>query len=111
MKTILVTCLLTAVAVISWAQGNEPVQRSSSPSGLRINDSGQIAGSAVLNNRTALTPVELNNAATAPAKQAAGKSTVQIQGNTAIKANAKNLHSVATGGYSAAGNEVGAIGK
>ncbi|MBV5337088.1 MAG: hypothetical protein J0653_03695 [Deltaproteobacteria bacterium] len=102
--------LLTAVSAIAWAQGYEAVQRSSSPSGLKINDSGQAAGAAAWSNNNAASSGELSNA-TSSSQQASGKSSVQIQGNTAIKANARNLNSVAAGRNSAAGNEIGAIGK
>ncbi|MEI7611400.1 MAG: hypothetical protein WCK63_00755 [Betaproteobacteria bacterium] len=106
-----VLLLLMAGSTFAWAQGNEPVPRSSSPSGLRINDSAQVGGSGGLNaSNAASASGELNNA-TSSSQQASGKSAVQIQGNTAIKANARNLNSVAAGRNSAAGNEIGAIGK
>jgi hypothetical protein len=103
--------LLMAVSAFAWAQGNEPVPRSSSPSGLRINDSAQAGGSGGVNaSNAASSPGELSNT-TSSSQQASGKSAVQIQGNTAIKANARNLSTVAAGRNSAAGNEIGAIGK
>lgn len=109
MKRILIPLLLM-VSVSALAQGNEPVQRSSSPSGLKINDSGQTAGAGALNN-AAPAAGEPSSAVASSAQQASGKSAVQIQGNTVIKASARNLSSVAAGRNSAAGNEVGAIGR
>ena len=101
--------LLMAVSAFAWAQGNDPVPRSSSPSGLRINDSAQVGGGLNASNAASVSG-ELNNA-TSSSQQASGKSAVQIQGNTAIKANARNLNAAAAGRNSAAGNEIGAIGK
>ncbi|MEI7430022.1 MAG: hypothetical protein WCL27_06160 [Betaproteobacteria bacterium] len=103
------SCLLMTVSFFALAQGNETVQRSSSPSGFKINDNIQV-GASERNNNIAPSSGELNNA-TSSSQQASGKSAVQIQGNTAIKANARNLNSVAAGRNSAAGNEIGAIGK
>ena len=110
MRTVLSLCLLMGLSGVAAAQGNEVVQRSSSPSGLRISESGPVGASSWTTNSVAPAATELN-AAPAQATQAAGKGTVQIQGNTAIKASAKNLNSTAAGRNSAAGNEVGAIGK
>jgi hypothetical protein len=95
--------------VVDAQQGNEIVQRSSSPLGLRIQDNRQ-AGTDALNTSSALAG-ERNTAGSAAAQGGNVKGALQIQGNTTIKANARNVNAVAAGRSSAAGNEVGAIGK
>ena len=108
MQKVLVGFALLALPVLVFAQqGNESVQRSSSPLGLRIQDSRQ-TGAEALNTSSALAG-ERNTAGSAA--QGGNVKSVQIQGNTTIKANARNVNAVAAGRSSAAGNEVGAIGK
>ena len=110
MQKFLVGFALFALPVLVFAQqGNESVQRSSSPLGLRIQDNRQ-AGTDALNTSSALAG-ERNTAGNAAAQGGNTKGALQIQGNTTIKANARNLNAVAAGRSSAAGNEVGAIGK
>lgn len=114
MRLVLVTCLLVVWPGFALAQGNETVQRSSSPSGLKIRDSGPTTGRGeTLNNNAEPSSGERNSSTTTAtsSQQTGGKSSIQIQGNTKIKAQARNLNSVSTGINSAAGNEVGAIGK
>ena len=111
MQKVLVGFVLVALPVLAFAQqGNESVQRSSSPLGLRIQDNRQ-AGTDALNTSSSLVG-ERNTAGNAAAAQGGNaKGAIQIQGNTTIKANARNISAVAAGRSSAAGNEVGAIGK
>jgi hypothetical protein len=112
MQKVLVGFFLVALPVLVFAQqGNEIVQRSSSPLGLRIQDNRQAGtGTDALNTSSALAG-ERNTAGSAAAQGGNVKGALQIQGNTTIKANARNVNAVAAGRSSAAGNEVGAIGK
>ncbi len=114
LKFIAAVLTLVLPALVS-AQENIPVSRSSSPSGLRIQDTASpltTSGDAVNSTQGAggnigkkeSTPDNLQT--TNPAK-----SPVQIQGNTSLKATARNLGAISTGHRSVAGNEVGAIGK
>ena len=113
MQKVILALFLAALPVIAFTQGNEVVQRSSSPSGLRIKENTQAVGNATesLNNSAAAVSDGNNNSSSTSTAQAGSKNAVQIQGNTAIKANARNLNTVSTGRNNAAGNEVGAIGK
>ena len=111
-----VMCVLLVFlgASMAWGQqGGEIVQRSSSPSGLKIRE-GLPTGGGVLQSSTSSSVAEekaANAGASAGGTPQAGSGAVQIQGNTAIKANVRNMNSAAVGVNNAARNEVGAIGK
>ena len=95
-------------------QANEVVQRSSSPSGMIVRDSPSLPGGgsgAVLNSAAPAARGDDGNSTQGNAFQAAGKGNVQIQGNTNLKANARNLNATSVGRDNATGNAVGAIGK
>lgn len=110
----MVVFIFAAASISAYAQTSDMVQRSSSPLGMRIQGgpqgSVQQSGTGALTSGTA--PGSDGSAATGSASATANSAgNTQIQGNTAIKAGARNLSSTATGRSSAAGNEVGVIGK
>lgn len=111
MCKVVVTLILAVSPFLACAQGTEGVQRSSSPLGMRIQGNAQQEGAETrnANNSNASSPASEGNAVANTASSA--KSRTQIQGNTSINASARNLNAVAAGRSSAAGNEVGAIGK
>ena len=110
MKTLIAGLALVAMVSAAFAQqANEPVQRSSSPSGVRIQEGGPMIGGGSSSAAGAPTATEKKGGQDSAVQ--AGSGTVQIQGNTAIKANVRNLNSAAVGVNNAARNEVGAIGK
>ena len=108
MKTYL-ACSVVLVALSVQAQpANEVVQRSSSPTGLQIRDAGAATGGELGGKGAVASFADEKEAA---ASQQVGSGAVQIQGNTSIKANARNMNTSAQGLGNAARNEVGAIGK
>ncbi|WP_319242190.1 hypothetical protein [uncultured Propionivibrio sp.] len=108
MKTYIACSLVLAVLSAQAQPANEAVQRSSSPTGLQIRDAGAAAGGGVGGKGAVTSFADDKDAA---ATQQAGSGAVQIQGNTSIKANARNMNTSAQGLGNAARNEVGAIGK
>lgn len=91
------------------AQVPEAVQRSSSPSGIRIQGDGAARASAEhgnVNPSGAVSATE-NNPMTASGPAKGG---VKIQGNTRIEARGRDLNAITTGKDSKAGNAVGTIG-
>ena len=112
MKTVIGGLVLFAAFSSVWAQqANEPVRRSSSPSGMRIQDGGPAMGAASSASSAAPSSPAERGGAQDQVIQSGGAATVQIQGNTNVKANVRNLNSAAVGVNNAARNEVGAIGK
>lgn len=110
----MVVFILAAASISAYAQTSDVVQRSSSPLGMRIQGGaqGSVQQSGMGALTSGMTTGSDGNAATAgTAATANSAGNTQIQGNTAIKAGARNLSSTATGRSSAAGNEVGVIGK
>lgn len=102
--------LLIVLPLFALAQGNESIQRSSSPSGFKVRDASQaFSAEPVLTGGSAAGTSEIGNATNS--NQGGTKSISQIQGNTAVKAKAQNLNATVTGRGSVAGNAVGAIGK
>lgn len=109
MKTVILCSSLLLLPILAMGQAaNEVVQRSSSPTGLHIRDAGATAVSDKGGRSWAPSAADDKDA---PSAQQSGSSAVQIQGNTSIKANARNLNTSAVGVSNAARNEVGAIGK
>ena len=102
--------LALAWSVVVYAQGTDPVQRSSNPLGMRIQGNKNTqASSDTLNNAASSAATGDGSVVNNSARNV--KNGTQIQGNTTIKASAKNVNGVASGTNNAAGNEVGAIGK
>ena len=113
MNRIFLTFVLTALPFWAHGQANEAIQRSSSPSGLRVGADGAYVtgGSYGAMNSTAPTSSNSGKNAQERTLQAAGQGSVQIQGNTRLNASARNLNAASLGKDNAAGNEVGSIGK
>lgn len=97
--------ILAGCALSAYAQSPEIVQRSSSPSGIRIQ--GETAVRAQAENSNAIA-VGADNAA----KTATGavRGNVNIRGNTRIDAQSRETNAVAVGQANKADNAVGAIG-
>lgn len=104
--------LALALSFAVYAQGIDPVQRSSNPLGMKIqgNRSTQ-AGSDALSSSANNVAIGEGSTVNSSAKNAKSGTHTQTQGNTTIKASAKNMTGVASGTNNAVGNEVGAIGK
>ncbi len=117
MKIIFPILVLAIWPSLGLGQSDEQVLRSSSPSGLKINEDAMIPAGrdgAVSASGTSSAPAvsgERKGKSGAGSLQASGKGGVQVQGKTNIKAHAQQLNAVATGVDNRSGNEVGAIGK
>jgi hypothetical protein len=112
MRKILVTVVLALSPFFAYAQGAEGVQRSSSPLGMRVQGNNMQAGGGTEAPKSSPSASSAEGEGRASANTtSSAKSATQFQGNTTIKANARNVNSVASGRNNAAGNEVGAIGK
>ncbi len=102
MRTLIIFIAAALVAPTVLAQ---PVQRSSSPTGIQIQGNVDLKAKQ---EEAAAVAVGQNN----EAKNSAGaiKDGTQIQGNTNIKAEQKNAKAVAVGRDNKATNEAGVIG-
>ncbi|MFZ2854754.1 MAG: hypothetical protein WAZ34_11685 [Rhodocyclaceae bacterium] len=103
-KIVLASALVISTSAVLAQQGAENVQRSSNPQGVHIQGSAQTSSAQNINSST---PAESNT----PKNSAAAANTdTQIQGNTKINAQAKNLNAVSVGQGNTSRNKVGTIG-
>lgn len=105
----ILAAIVASASVSAQAQAPEAVQRSSSPSGIRVHGDGAAHAPAERGNAIPAIPVPATESssmtATSPAKGA-----VKVQGNTRVDAHSRDLNAITTGKDSKAGNAVGTIG-
>ncbi len=100
-----VVALLTVGVLAGAAYAQQPIIRSSSPSGVQV-----VGNTDLRAEQKTVTAVAVGAGNEAKNSAATASRSVQIQGNTTIKAEQKNTTAIAVGAKNKSTNEAGTIG-